>query len=218
VKKYYPIMLDISNKKCIIIGGGKVAYRKAFSLLEYGAEVAIISNILCDELAELVSQNKVEWISRDYKQGDLKGAFLAFAATNNKDINHKIFEEAQRANISINIIDNINLCDLIIPSKMTEGDLTIAISTNGKSPALAKKIRENIQGTYGKGYAGFIDLLGKYRIEAMEEIDNIDLRKNLYLELVNSDIIDYLINGRTELAEAKFNEIYDNYKIRGIKV
>lgn len=205
-------MLDINDKHCIVIGGGKVAYRKIRSLIEYNAKITVISDKLCNEILELKGQNKISLINRIYQSGDLKGAFLAFAATDNKEVNQKISNEAKAGNISINVIDDTESCSFIVPSKVERGPLTIAISTNGKSPALSKKIREELETIYGEHYSAFIELLEKARIKALQEISNISSRESFFKELVHSGIIEYIKQGMTELAEQELEKILKKYK------
>ena len=131
--RYYPIMLKITDKRCIVVGGGSVAYRKICSLLEYDAKITVISDKLCEKLQKIKDQNKIEWVSRNYQEGDLQGASLVFAATDNIAVNEQVYKEAQKRDIPANIVDIPDLCDFIVPSKIEQGDLTIAISTNGKS-------------------------------------------------------------------------------------
>ncbi|MEW6481496.1 MAG: bifunctional precorrin-2 dehydrogenase/sirohydrochlorin ferrochelatase [bacterium] len=139
-KRYYPIFLDIEGKRCVVVGGGKVAKRKIERLLEARADVVVISPDLEEGLKE-----RVLWIKREYKNGDLEGAFIAIAATNDKQINQMVYNEAEKMGILINVVDKPKLCRFIVPSLIQRDDVTIAISTEGKDPSLAKEIRIKIE-------------------------------------------------------------------------
>ncbi|MEW6007832.1 MAG: bifunctional precorrin-2 dehydrogenase/sirohydrochlorin ferrochelatase [bacterium] len=138
--RYYPIFLDIEGKRCVVVGGGKVAKRKIERLLEARADVVVISPDLEEGL-----KGKVLWIERGYKNGDLEGAFIAISATNNSKINQMVYNEAEKMGILINVVDKPKLCRFIVPSLIQRDDVTIAISTGGKDPSLAKEIRIKIE-------------------------------------------------------------------------
>lgn len=168
---YYPVCLDIKNKRCVVVGGGKVAFRKVESLLEAGARVIVISPEIIPALQELVHKesrfveapfvNKITHLPREYKSGDIKkGTFLVIAATDDLQLNAKIADEAKRLNLLINVVDAPKLCNFIVPATLRRGNLTISVSTSGKSPALAKKIKEDLQNIYGAEYE---DLLNSFK-------------------------------------------------------
>ncbi|OGH98848.1 MAG: hypothetical protein A2287_03250 [Candidatus Melainabacteria bacterium RIFOXYA12_FULL_32_12] len=208
--QYYPIMLNITDKNCIVIGGGNIACRKVKSLLEYSARVTVISSNLCNELENL--KYKIKWISRNYEIGDLTNAYLVFAATDNQEVNKQISEEANKKGIPVNIADIPELCDFIVPSKVEQGDLTIAISTNGKSPALAKKVRIELEEKYGSHYAEFLNIMSEVRQQSMQEIPDGEKREALYNELVYSDILNNLRKGEVDLARKEVYNIFEKYK------
>ena len=139
--EYYPIFMDIKGKPCVVIGGGRVAERKVLSLLNAGAKVCVVSPRLTDGIKKLVRERRVKVIKRAYKQGDIDSAFLAYSATDKREINREIFKEAKGKGILLNVVDVPDMCNFIVPSVVERGDLLIAISTSGKSPALAKRIR-----------------------------------------------------------------------------
>jgi precorrin-2 dehydrogenase / sirohydrochlorin ferrochelatase len=138
-RKYYPVLLDLQNKPCLVIGGGVVAKRKILSLIQCNAIVKVISEELCEELTLLYKQGSINWLRRNYREGDIENALLVFASTDNQIVNMQICNEAKQKGIRVNVVDIPEEGDFIVPSKLESGDLTIAISTNGKSPALAKK-------------------------------------------------------------------------------
>src|SRR3989339_322589 len=123
--KYYPIMLDIANKRCFVIGGGKVALRKVNSLISYNAQIIVISPHLCNELMSLYEQEKINWIQRNYNSEDIQEAGIVFAATDNEQVNNQIGKDAHEKGIMVNVADSPDMCNFIVPSKVERGDLTI---------------------------------------------------------------------------------------------
>ncbi len=160
---YYPIFLNIDGKKCIVIGGGEVALRKVTMLLESGADVTLISPTLHPCLAELVEKKAIRLVSRNYKPGDLKGAAIVIAATDAKKTNHRVAEDAKKVKALVNVVDDPDPSDFIIPSSFRKGNLTLAVSTGGVSPALARKIRTRLEKEFGKEYAALLSLIGEVR-------------------------------------------------------
>jgi precorrin-2 dehydrogenase/sirohydrochlorin ferrochelatase len=166
---YYPLFLDIKHKKCAVIGGGTVALRKVNMLLDYGADVTVISPELCDELQLMVSKNKIRFVHREYQATDLNDAVLAIAATDDNEINSRVSRDAGNRHIPVNIVDAPQLSDFIVPSYLQRGDITIAVSTGGRSPALARKIRANLEKRFGSEYAVLARIIGEARSELKEK-------------------------------------------------
>ncbi len=210
--KYYPAMINIENKNCLVIGGGKVALRKIKSLLDYNVNITVISPKLCSELEDILSQNKINWLKKSYNTIDIKDSNFIFVATNDKSVNKMVYKDAKKKNILVNVVDNSDLCDFIIPSKVKRGDLTISISTNGKSPALAKKIREELEERFGDSYKTFVNLLGEVRELASERIKDIKTREALYKNLVYSDYIEQLNNDDKNQVKKRMIELLETYK------
>jgi precorrin-2 dehydrogenase/sirohydrochlorin ferrochelatase len=169
VAAYYPIYLNVCDRKCIVIGGGDVALRKVQILLEYGAEVDVISPELAPELIKLAQDNQISTFAREYKDGDLKGAFVVIAATDSDDINRQVASEARKRSILINVVDDAQYCDFIVPSVMRRGDITITVSTSGKSPALARKLRMQIEDEIGDEYIALTELIAEVRAQIIKK-------------------------------------------------
>jgi precorrin-2 dehydrogenase/sirohydrochlorin ferrochelatase len=148
MKKYYPVMLDISNKNCLVVGGGIIGHRKILSLLHYGACVNLVSPDICSQLEELVASGQIKWTKDNYNSTYLENIFLVIAATNNSEINKEIYFDAKNKKILINVVDTPEFCDFISPAVLEHGDLTIAVSTNGKNPPLAKKVRDDLRSIF----------------------------------------------------------------------
>lgn len=160
---YYPINLNLNDRCCIVIGGGRVAERKVAGLLEYGARVSVVSPELTESLAVLQRQRRIEWIRRVYRQGDLLGAFLVIAATDDREVQELIQQEAAERNILLNVVDVPERCSFILPATVRRGDLTISISTAGNSPALARNLRLELENRFGTEYNILVAILGLVR-------------------------------------------------------
>lgn len=166
---YYPIFLNIQGKRSIVIGGGNVALRKIKSLLECGAKVTVISPKPHPEISKLWEGRAIRLMERDYKASDLKDAMIAVVCTDVKKVNRKAADEARKAGVWVNVVDDPEHSDFIIPSSFRRGDLTVAVSTSGTSPAFAKKIRTKLERSVGVEYASLLSLIGEVRSEIKRE-------------------------------------------------
>jgi precorrin-2 dehydrogenase/sirohydrochlorin ferrochelatase len=161
--KYYPINIDIRGKVAIIVGGGAVAERKCRMLLEAGAEVTVISSRLSRGLRRLLEKGCISHRDRDYRRGDLDGAFLVFAATGNRTVSSAVAEEASEWRILANIADMPERSDFTTPAAVARGDLLLTVSTGGKCPVLAREVREELNARYGEEYSEVLRILGAVR-------------------------------------------------------
>lgn len=146
---YYPASLNIKGMRCLVVGGGKVAYRKATSLLSFHARVEVVAPEIISPLQDMVQQRKVKHIQEEYRSSHLDGVFLVFGATGDEETNRRIAKDAQKRNLMVNIVDAPGLCAFIVPAVLRRGDLTVSISTGGNSPALARSLREKMEEEYG---------------------------------------------------------------------
>jgi precorrin-2 dehydrogenase/sirohydrochlorin ferrochelatase len=163
--KYYPVFLDIKDKKCVVVGGGEVAARKAERLLDCGAKVVVISPKLTPELAALKDKNLIFHITAEYSGDLIDKAALIVGATDDEKTNARISSDARGKGIPVNIVDDPQKCDFILPALVQRGDLAIAVGTGGKSPALARHLREELEATYGSEYEIFLNVLGTLRVK-----------------------------------------------------
>ena len=159
----FPAFLKLENRLVIVIGGGSIAMQKIPSLLEAGARVRVISPKLHPHLAEYVRRREIDWHPKPFSPDDLEGAFLVIAATSIRELNASVFAEAERRNILCNSVDDIDHCHFYYGSVLQRGDLQIAISTNGKSPALAQRLRLELEQQFGPEYAAWLEWLGAAR-------------------------------------------------------
>ncbi len=169
IPPYYPIFLGLSGKRCVVVGGGEVALRKVRALLEHEAEVKVISPKLCPELAQMAEKKIIQVLPRVYDHGDLEGACMVIAATDDGKINRKVAEEAREGEILVNVVDDPEQSAFIVPSYLRRGALTIAVSTAGKSPALARKIRTRLENDFGTEYASLAIIASEVRSELKQQ-------------------------------------------------
>jgi len=160
---YYPIFLNLRGKRCVVIGGGNVALRKVKVLLDCGANVTMISPKLHPEIVKLSKRKAIHLIQRNYKKKDLEDAVIAFACTDVKMVNRKVAADAKKVGVLVNVADDPGPSDFIIPSFFRRGNLTVAVSTAGVSPALTRKIRTKLENSFGKEYASLISIIREIR-------------------------------------------------------
>ncbi len=203
----YPLSLNIHGQLCVIVGGGNVAERKVFSLLEAGATVRLISPQLTEKLHELAAAGQIDWQNRRFQHGDLTAALLVFAATDSAAVNAAVAQEAAAAGKLVNVADAPELCSFQVPAVVHQGDLSIAISTNGKSPALSARIRKELEAGYGPEYAVLLDLLGRIRERTLAGTADSSARRNLFENLLHEDILLWMRNGQWELVRGHLGSV-----------
>lgn len=200
-KTYYPINLDLAGKKCLIVGGGDVAERKARSLVSAGAKVTVVSPELSRKMSRLVGSRKVVCKKRDFRKSDLKGFFLVIAATDNPAVNILVARLASARNMLVNVVDIPELCNFIVPSVFRQGPLVIGISTGGASPMAAQEIKKRIEAGLGKRYGAFITLLGRTRRDVKNRYATMAERKAVYRKIIASPVLELL--EKNKVREAK---------------
>jgi len=205
--KYYPAYLDLRDRPCMVIGGGTVAERKTLSLLEAGAEVTIISPALTPKLHEFSDAGKITHLKKQYEENDLSGQFLVIAATPSAEVNTLVARACRKMHTLVNVAVPPEESSFIVPSVVERGDLMIAISTSGASPALAKKIRQDIEQRYGSEYGLFLDKMSAIRNRVLEEVPDGQKRHAVFQAIVDSDVIDLVRQGKTHEAELRMTEI-----------
>jgi siroheme synthase-like protein len=186
---FYPLFLNIKGRRCVVVGGGQVALRKVEALLEHGASVELVSPHPSPELNKLAEGGELKLLRRGYQAGDLEGALIAIAATDDKDINRQVVKEAKERAVLVNIADDLENSDFILPSYLRRGDMTIAVSSGGVSPALARKIRSRLEKDFGDDYASLVRLVGEVRAELRRQkikVSGDDWQQALDLDLVIS--------------------------------
>ena len=196
--QYYPINLDIKNRNCLIVGGGAVGTRKVNTLLECGARVTVVSPEPTPQLTRLASEGSIRLEKRDYRSDDITGMFLVIGATDDESLNHQISKDAEQAHILCNIADRPEVCNFILPSIVRRGDLVITVSTSGKSPALAKRLRKQLETQFGQEYADFLLLMGAIRKKLLAQAHEPEAHKELFHKLIESNILNLMHAGQKE--------------------
>ncbi|MFQ5702631.1 MAG: bifunctional precorrin-2 dehydrogenase/sirohydrochlorin ferrochelatase [Gemmatimonadales bacterium] len=192
---FYPAFLDLRRRRCIVIGGNAQAAHRVIYLRETGAHAVVVSASVTEVLRELARHNSIEWIRRGYRKGDLKGAFLAITSSDVSSVNSEVWEEAEEEKVLLNAMDDAAHCHFIAPAIHREGDITVAVSTAGKGPALAVRLRDWIAQAIGSEHAALLDLLGELRAEVRRRLPNFEVRKDLWYRMVDSEAIEHLREG-----------------------
>ena len=185
---YYPIFLDVNGRRCLVVGGGLIAQRKVAALLAHGARVTVVSPSVTRRLAGYARQARIRHIARRFKSCDLDDAWLVVAATDDQPVNELVSRAAAARRIFANVVDQKPLCTFIAPSIVRRGELTIAISTGGGSPALAKHLRRDLTRTIGADYAKMLQLLKRLRGVAKETLPTYNDRKRYFDRLVQGEV------------------------------
>ena len=183
---FYPINLKIDDMKIVIIGGGKVAYRKCMNFLAFNKKVKVISQDFIEEFEEIKDQ--IEMIKDSYDEKYIKDSFVVVAATNNKDINHKIGVYCNQNGKLVNVVDDKKLSNFTVPSYVKRGELLLSISTGGNSPSLSAKIKRELEETYDESYGEYIELLGLARKKIIEKNKDIKERRKKIKALIDLSV------------------------------
>jgi len=191
---YYPIFLDLNNQNVIVVGGGEVAERKIKNLLIYGCTIYISSPHLTPHLQQLVAAKKIYHIPDESLDTYIDTGFMVIAATDDAEVNSKIASQAKKHGLLINTVDQPKDCNFIMPSIVKRGNLQIAISTAGKSPALAKKIRKELQNTFPPEYDLLTELLGIIRTKLLSQNQSSSKNKVIFQQLVEVNLLEMITN------------------------
>ena len=205
--RYYPIYLDVKDRKCLVVGGGAVGTRKVETLLECGAKVTVVSIDASEKLKKLSNSGLIRLKERAFQTDDLEGVFLVVGATDDEDLNVKVHAAAERRRVLCNIADRPEACNFILPSIVSRGDLTIAISTSGKSPAFAKKLRKQLEAQFGDEYAEFLKLMGAIRKKLLSKDHEPEAHKHLFERLIETDLVQMLKNADTDAINTLLLEV-----------
>jgi precorrin-2 dehydrogenase / sirohydrochlorin ferrochelatase len=184
---FYIACLRLTGRRCVVVGGGEVGLEKVEGLLACDGRVTLIAPEAVPELEELAAEGSIEWIRREYETGDLEATFIAIAATADTDVNIRVYEDAERRAMLVNVVDVPPLCNFILPAIVRTGPLAIAISTAGASPALAKRIKAEVADAYGEPYARLAVLLNEARGWAKGTLPTYQDRKAFFEGIVNGD-------------------------------
>jgi precorrin-2 dehydrogenase/sirohydrochlorin ferrochelatase len=204
---YYPIFIDVEERNVLIVGGGSVSARKAEALLQYGARITIVAPEIADAVAQLAP--RVVIVQRRYEEPDLDGATLVIAATDDPCVNGRIARDCRRRRIPVNVADRPHLCDFILPAVIEQGSVQIAVSTGGRSPALARLLKRELQRVAGPEWAELNDLLGDLRAAAIAALPTDADRKRFFDGILASGLLSLLRAGRRDEAQALLANLCD---------
>jgi siroheme synthase-like protein len=206
----YPVSLDVRGRRCVVVGGNGLAEERARALLEAGAEVTVVAATLTDGLAELAAAGRVAHVARDYRAGDLDGAFLAIGATFDADVNGRLWAEAETRGVLLNAVDDTPHCHFALPSVLRRGPLAVTVSTGGRSPALARRIRRDLERRIGPEYGELTDAVAEVRsdLQARRQIGDggvptdFDSWSRRWQEALDGDLAALVREGRTDDVKA----------------
>jgi len=205
--KYYPLFLDLRERSCVVVGGGPVAERKTIVLLEAGADVTVVSPDLTPKLRQLSSSGKISHKAKPFEEHDLIGAYLVIAATGSEDINAGVGRLCRKRHLLVNVAAPPDEGNFIVPSVVDRGALVIAVSTSGASPALARKIRSELEERYGREYEEFLAKMTQLRHLLLDQVPDEEGRRAVFQALADSEVLDLLRQGRAHEADQRISQI-----------
>ncbi|MCK8815860.1 bifunctional precorrin-2 dehydrogenase/sirohydrochlorin ferrochelatase [Natroniella sulfidigena] len=188
----YPVNLRLKNQKVLIVGGGKVAYRKLKRLVTTEAKIELVSPKVIDPVKELIKQEEINYKQREFLELDLESSFLVIAATDQSGLNQRIAQLAEQEGILANVIDNLELSTCTLPAVVERGDLLITIATNGSLPALSRQLRLKLEEEFGPEFAFFLELLAEIRPLVIDKIDQEEQRREIFRRLADLELIEQL--------------------------
>ena len=204
---FYPIFVQLKEKKVVVVGGGNVAHRKVLALLECGAAIHLAGRELVTELEQMVQRREIHFLGKEFEEGFLDRAFMIIAATDDKDLNHHISRCAREKGVLVNAVDQPPDCDFIVPSILRRGDLQIAISTSGKSPALARKIRKGLETKFGQEYETFLAMMGRMRKEILSLGLPQEENSRIFQKIIDADLLENFSDGFSREIEKRLKSI-----------
>jgi len=184
---FYIACLRLSERRCLVVGGGEVGLEKVEGLLACDAAVTVVAPVVHPELERLADEGSIAWLAREYSRGDLEGAFLVIAATSDSEVNIAVHEHAEARTMLVNVVDVPPLCNFILPAIVRSGPLAIAISTAGASPALAKRMKREIAAQFGEDYARLAVMLNDARGWAKDTLATYQERRAFFESIVNGE-------------------------------
>jgi precorrin-2 dehydrogenase/sirohydrochlorin ferrochelatase len=208
----FPVFLSLSGKECLVVGGGQVAERKIADLLECEANINVISPTAGDLIRLWSNQGLINWQAREVEDSDLDNIFLAFVATNDMHTNQMVVNWCRERGIMVNAVDDPPNCDFYVPALVRRNSLVVAISTEGKSPMFARKLREQLEEFIGEEYGEFVDFLGELREPVKQAVSDITERKKIFAALADSDILDLLKAGEKERAKERMEQCMSSWQ------
>jgi len=207
----YPLNLQLSGRRCLVVGGGQVSERKTQTLLECGAVVTLVSPEVTPVLDELARAGRLRILLRPFEPSDVDGAVIVIAATNIRAVNEAVSHACRERGILINVVDVPDLCDFYVPASITRGDLLVTIGTSGQSPMLSKKLRKMLETQFGPEYGPFLEMAGRLRQELKSRVSDRLRRNEAEAEFLASPILSCLAEGKLSEAEDLLGAIISHY-------
>ena len=204
----YLVSLNIKGKKCLVVGGGEVAERKVLGLLKCGARVKVVSPSVTPLLASLADRGKIEHKRAPYSHEDLENVFLVISSTDSEEINARVANECESRNILVNVVDDPGKGNFYVPAAVHRGSLTIAVSTDGKAPILARRLREELEKSFGPQYGEFVDMLYKARKYIINNVPDLQKRKQMLEKLVDREMLLLLKKGELKAVKERVENAY----------
>jgi len=199
----FPMFLKLTNRPCLVVGAGRVGEPKIASLLAAEAAVRVVAPEATEAVRQWARAGKIDWQPRRFEAADLDGKFLVVVATPWRELNDSIYREAQQRGVLCNVVDDPPRCDFYYPAVVNRGELQIAISTNGRSPALAQRLRQELEQQFGPEYEAWLEALGQKRQGLFELAIDVEERRRLLHNLVTHESLEEFVRGKSLPATTK---------------
>jgi len=210
--EYLPLFVDLKDRNCLVVGGGEVAARKAGLLLKANASVTIVAPEISAATQRLLDENKLIYLNTVFDQTQLVGTFLVVAATDNEVVNRRVYDHAKENNVLVNVADNTELCDFILPSILDRSPMIVAVSSGGKSPILARQLRARLETLIPPSYGNLATLVGRYRDSVKAKLPTLALRRRFWSDILQGRVADHVLAGRNKQAEQTLNALLEQSK------
>lgn len=207
MRHYFPVLLDLKGKRALVVGGGRVAQRKIESLLDHGALIQVVARELSGPIASMVERGLIDYGGEDFSESHLESVFLVITATSDISLNRQVSEKARQRGLLVNAVDQPSECNFILPSVLRRGDLVVAVSTSGKSPAFARKVREDLEERFGEEYGTFLTLMGNLRELVLSLGFSQEQNKELFERLIASPLLGSIRENDWEQAASIVREV-----------
>lgn len=201
----YPAMLQLKGRRCLVVGGGRVAERKTTTLLNTGAFITVVSPTLTERLHTFVQTGRIEWREKTFEPEDVQEAFLVFAATDNSEVNVSVHEALTPYQL-INIADRPDVSTFTVPAQLRRGRLLMTVATEGASPGLARKLVSELGEAYDETYEVYVDFLAEARCIVLEQVESPHRRRRLFKQLLDDDFLD---DARQQDTERLWNRFWE---------
>lgn len=211
---YLPLFTLLKNRRCVVVGGGAIALRKARLLAKTGAKVFVIAPQIESELAQLAKDSGGECALRSYQSSDIDSTALVIAATDDEAVNAQVSNDAQARHVPVNVVDNPALCSVILPSIIDRSPIMIAIGSAGQSPVLVRQLRAKLESLIPAAYGRLAHLVGNFRQKAAQKFPDVDTRRKFWEEILEGPVAEFVLAGREDVAEAELAQRLNAGKIK----